>query len=476
MRYQRRFFLWSLPFLLLSFGLGTGLALAADAPAPSATPAPPPPATAPAPPAPAATPAPPPPAAAPAPPAPAAGAAPAPAAAYEVWAIEQSDSSKDGGGTLYIYDGQALASDAKSAKPETIDLGDKFAEACKDVPGGYPKRPHMIFFTKDQKYAIISYVASGHVVFLDAGSRAPIGCVSLGKNAHAAWPTANMRMALGANIAEKKLVRIWTDYANKKFTIKPDNDVVNLTSMESGQDVPDVAPICPVTDNRSQFVFVTFRGGGLAIFDITSNPMFLVGTLGRDSVRAAGCGGVQLGSYMYLNSGGGWPATPLNHDVYAFYMGGLPSVSQPSRIGGRDGGDSHGMVAVNNRYLWSGDRHLNLIDVYDSTNDGVKVGTIRLSGEVSQDPAPDLMDAAPDGSYVFTSLRGPSPLTGNNKDVNNAVGSTPGVGVIKVENKGRGGSLVSIAPMSKMAEEKDKDGNPVKKEKADPHGIQVRKK
>jgi len=333
----------------------------------------------------------------------------------------------------------------------------------------------MIFFTKDQKYAIISYVASGHVVFLDAGSRAPIGCVSLGKNAHAAWPAANMRMALGANIAEKKLVRIWTDYANKKFTIK-DSDIVNLTSMESGQDVPDVAPICPVTDNRSQFVFVTFRGGGLAVFDITSNPMFLVGTLGRDAIRAAGCGGVQLGSYMYLNSGGGWPATPLNHDVYAFYMGGLPSVSQPSRIGGRDGGDSHGMVALNNRYLWSGDRHLNLIDVYDSSNDGVKVGTIRLSGEVSQDPAPDLMDTAPDGSYVFTSLRGPSPLTGNNKDVNNAVGSTPGVGVIKVENKGRGGALVSIAPISKMAEEKDKDGNPVKKEKADPHGIQVRKK
>jgi hypothetical protein len=119
---------------------------------------------------------------------------------------------------------------------------------------------------------------------------------------------------------------------------------------------------------------------------------------------------------------------------------------------------------------------LNLVDVYDTNNDGMKVGTIRLAGEVSEDPAPDLMDAAPDGSYVFTTLRGPSPLTGNNKDVNNAVGSTPGVGVIKVEGNGRSGKLVSIAPISKMAEEKDKDGNMVKKEKADPHGIQVRKK
>ena len=96
MRYRRRFFLWSLSLLLL-FGLGTHLTLAADAPAPSAPPA---------------TPAPPPPAATPAPPAPAAGAAATPVAAYEVWAIDQSDSSKDGGGTLYIYDGQALASDA----------------------------------------------------------------------------------------------------------------------------------------------------------------------------------------------------------------------------------------------------------------------------------------------------------------------------------------------------------------------------
>jgi len=77
---------------------------------------------------------------------------------------------------------------------------------------------------------------------------------------------------------------------------------------------------------------------------------------------------------------------------------------------------------------------------------------------------------------VFVALRGPNPLTGNHKDANNAVGSTPGVGVIKVEGGGKSGKLVSIAPISRMAEEKDKDGNMVKKEKGDPHGIQVRKK
>ena len=422
---RRRISIWIVPLLFLLLGIGTGPALAQQAAAP----------------------------------------------AYEVWALDQSDSSKDGGGTLYIYDGAALAADAKSAKAEAVDLGATFAEACKDAGGGYPKRPHMLFFTKDGKYALLSYVATGHVAFIDAASRKPVGCVSLGKNAHAAWPTANMKMAIGANIAEKKLVRIKTDYANNKFTI---TDTVALGALEPI--LPDAAPICPITENTSQFAFVTPRGGGLAVYDITTTPMFLNGTIPPAAVRPAGCGGVQIGATMYLNSGGGWPNTPLNHDVYAFGVGALPQMTVPTRIGGRDGGDSHGMVGIGGKYLWSGDRHLNLIDVYDTGNGNIKVGTITLAGDVSSDPAPDLMDAAPDGSYVFVALRGPNPLTGNHKDANNAVGSTPGVGVIKVEGGGKSGKLVSIAPISRMVEEKDKDGNMVKKEKGDPHGIQVRKK
>ncbi|MEK7797261.1 MAG: hypothetical protein AAB274_00405, partial [Nitrospirota bacterium] len=109
---RRRISIWIFPLLFLLLGIGTGPALAQQAAAP----------------------------------------------AYEVWALDQSDSSKDGGGTLYIYDGAALAADAKSAKAEAVDLGGKFAEACKDVPGGSPKRPHMLFFTKDGKYALLSYV------------------------------------------------------------------------------------------------------------------------------------------------------------------------------------------------------------------------------------------------------------------------------------------------------------------------------
>ena len=267
MKHRRPVVIWILPLLVFLIGITPGSVLAADAPA-----------------------------------------APAGAAAgYEVWVIDQSDSSKDGGGTLYIYDGAGLTADPKSAKAETVDLGDKIAEACKEV-GGYPKRPHMIFFTKDGKYGILSYVASGHVVFLDAAARTPIGCVSLGKNAHATFPAVNMKLAIGANIAEKKLVRIETDYANKKFTVNPSTDVVALATLETGGGLPDMAPICPIVENKNQYALVTPRGGGLAIFDITTTPMTNTGLLPKDSVHSAGCGGVQIGSTMYLNSGGGWPA------------------------------------------------------------------------------------------------------------------------------------------------------------------------
>jgi hypothetical protein len=72
---------------------------------------------------------------------------------------------------------------------------------------------------------------------------------------------------------------------------------------------------------------------------------------------------------------------------------------------------------------------------------------------------------SPDNSYVFTNMRGVHPLTGNNKGVNNAKGSTPGIMVIKVTNGGRNGEVIGIAKVSNM-----KNG----KETADPHGIAVR--
>ena len=391
--------------------------------------------------------------------------APSPASAYEVWLTDQSDTAKESGGYLYIYDGAQLAANPSTAKPTvTIDLAGDIGKFCEEATKKAVRRPHMLFFTKDQSHVILSFL-SGHVLFMDAKTRKAEACLSMGKNVHAAWPTPDQKMAIAANIAEKKFIRIWTDYATHKFAFDPEKDVINLGALESGER-PDTAPICPITEASSKYAFVTLRGGGLLVVDVSVTPMKMVSALDNVQIHPAGCGGIQVGDTMYINSGGGWPIAPLSYDVYALDMSNLPKSVSAKLVSQRDEkfADSHGMAAVG-RYLWSADRAGNDIEVIDTLSN-LSVNSIKLVGPHSDDPAPDLIDVSPDSTYVFMGTRGPNPLTGNDKNVNNAKGSTPGVGVIKVTNGGKSGEFVGIARITNM-----KDG----KETADTHGIAVRK-
>ncbi|HKE62224.1 MAG TPA: hypothetical protein VKB33_07110, partial [Nitrospira sp.] len=144
----------------------------------------------------------------------------------------------------------------------------------------------------------------------------------------------------------------------------------------------------------------------------------------------------------------------------------LPTAVSAKLVSQRDTqfADSHGMAAVG-RYVWSADRAGNNIEIIDTLSN-LTVGSVDLVTSANNDPAPDLMDIAPDGQYVFVGLRSATPLTGNDKNVNNAKGTIPGVGVIHVDAGGKIGHYKGQASISNM-----KDG----KETADTHGIAVRK-
>jgi hypothetical protein len=389
----------------------------------------------------------------------------APASAYEVWLTDQSDTAKESGGFLYIYDGAVLAANPAAAKPAvTIDLSGEINTFCEAATKKPVRRPHMLFFNKDQSHAILSFL-SGHVLFMDAKTRKPEACLSMGKNAHAAWPTPNQKMAIAANIAEKKFARIWTDYAAHTYKFDPEKDEVNLALLEGGER-PDTSPICPITESSSRYAFVTLRGGGLFVFDVTTTPMSLVATLNNNEIHPAGCGGIQVGETMYVNSGGGWPIAPLSYDIYALDLSTLPKSVSAKLVSSRDDqfADSHGMAAVG-RYVWSADRAGNNIEIIDTVSN-LSVGSIDIVTDGNKDPAPDLLDNAPDNQYVFVSLRGPTPLTGNDKMAHNAKGTIPGVGVIHVDGGGKVGHYKGQAVVTNMKEGKDT---------ADPHGIAVRK-
>src|SRR5688572_18054913 len=166
--------------------------------------------------------------------------------------MDQSDTTADGGGTLYIYQGDQLAgSDASAAVPQVIDFGTAVRDLALSQTGTAPRRPHMMFFNQRHSHAIISFVATGHVLFMDAATRAPLRIIDVGVQAHAAVPSPDERHVLVANQNGKLLQRIRTDYAQNEFTLDPDATLdlaAGLTpSGASRQDPilrPDNAPIC----------------------------------------------------------------------------------------------------------------------------------------------------------------------------------------------------------------------------------------
>jgi hypothetical protein len=128
-----------------------------------------------------------------------------------------------------------------------------------------------------------------------------------------------------ANQNGKLFERILTDYATNDFTLQP-AATINLATCttpgglpcESATLRPDNAPICPITESRSRFTFVTLRGGGLFVVDSRATPMQIVGEYDTSVVHGNGCLGAEVPGKMYIDSGGGTAANLHQADLYAF--------------------------------------------------------------------------------------------------------------------------------------------------------------
>jgi DNA-binding beta-propeller fold protein YncE len=400
---------------------------------------------------------------------------------YEVWTVDQSNSAgKTTGGTLYVYNGRRLRRDGAATTPEKIDLGGAAEQLCLDQTGTAPVRPHMLLFNASHRHAILSFVASGHVVFFDAARREPLACIDVGIQAHAAVPTPDQKYVLVSNQNGKLLQRIKTDYVKNRFTLEDAAtlDLANgLTPAGAPRQDPalrpDNAPICTLIESNSRLVFVTLRGGGLFVVDLRPSPMRIVAEYDKATIHGNGCGGIQTGGKMYVNSGGGTMTNLSQFDVYAFRLSAfslhpsLPNLPAPKVVfsaGEHEHTDSHGATLTGHgRYLWVADRMGNRIVVIDTRTDR-KTGEFSLVGSWSDDPSPDLMDPSPSGRRVFVTLRGSIPLSG---DPHASTGSTPGLCVLKVKRGGRTGEIKTVARIANV----DLAGI----ERADPHALRVRR-
>ena len=410
---------------------------------------------------------------------------------FEVWIADQSDTRPGHGGQILIYEGARLyGRHPELARPSVrLDLGGVTSQLCMAATGRNPVRPHMIQFNSEHTHAVVSFVASGHVVIFDAEQRKPLQCFettvgSTGtRQAHAAFPSPDGSYILVANQNGKRLERIDTNFATNSFAHNPAAtlDLATCTT-PGGQpcEHPDLRPInwpiCPIIDASSTYGFVTLRGGGLFVVNARTTPMSIAGEYDKATVRGNGCGGIEAGGHMYVNSGGspvnvssGNPHHPdlYGFDVYRFPTTGYapsnpPNSPAPSLVLTKTGmSDSHG-VASTGKHLWVMDRHANVAEII-ALRTGDWVNTVDLSGGVSTDPAPDLVDRSPAGDRLFVALRGAVPLSG---DPHNATGSTPGLGIIDVHQGGRGGRLAAVVPLTNPSQQPN--------QAPDAHGLRVR--
>jgi hypothetical protein len=343
----------------------------------------------------------------------------------------------------------------------------------------------MLSFNATHSHAILTFVASGHVVIFEAATRTPVECVrtSAGaggqRQAHAAQPTPDDAYILVANQNGKRVDRIATDYATNTFVLDDTLDLANEVTPNGVPrefaERPDNAPILVVPDATSTLAFVTLRGGGLFVVDPTTTPMEILAEYDRTTVHANGFGGIEANRQMYINSGAGAVGTnPSQFEVYRFPLAGYAASNPPNApapivvysgntVPPAQERDAHGLVATNrNRYVWVLDRAMRVVEVFDTAS-FAHVNTIALAHPLSDVPTSDLADISPSGHRVFVSLRGPNPLSGS---PHAATGSTPGLGVIQVTQGGKGGVLKNVVRISNL----DTAGV----ERADPHGIRVR--
>jgi len=386
-------------------------------------------------------------------------ASPAPPS-YELWVVDQAETTPTGGGTLYIYKGADLSGGAP-APAYTVNLG----EAALGVGDGIGKHGHSIAFNPAMTHAVISYVDSGHVQVIRAADRKVVASIKMtGSAAGPAAPHASAVTPAGdaiivANQGGKRLQRITADFKNDVYKLDAAADL-DLSLLEDA-DHPGNLPVIPVFTPDGRYVYVPMRGGGSYVVDYQATPMKTVATLGKSAIGPQSCCAAFVKDTVWTTAQGGATTTTTSFNLYQ--VTGLPDRPVAKKILSRTGNvESHSVILVG-QYLWLADRFANTLDIVDQTGDArtISLASGPLAG---RDPAPDIMAATPDESRVFVALRGKTPLTSNIKGLDNAVGDVGGFAILTVKDGGRDAVVSSVVALPLAA------GASV----VDPHGLRIR--
>jgi hypothetical protein len=191
---------------------------------------------------------------------------------------------------------------------------------------------------------------------------------------------------------------------------------------------PNNVIVCPIVSDNDN-AYITMGGGGLLVADTSATPMTLTGEYGANVVNGAGCGGVQVGDFMWVDAGTSASGAGLTQSTFtqytiddtAFSVPQMPDMPAPITVykdtftadidgtganthtlGNIDGPggnvsltvndtgqlpgistrrDAHGMArTVDGKYIHTVDRIQNVAEVFD-TDSQTWVGTYDLTSK-----------------------------------------------------------------------------------------------
>ena len=351
-----------------------------------------------------------------------------------VWLVDQSPTNIDNtGSTLYIIDKN------KIIKKKLTN------EFMKNTTNGLNKNFKKLHWIVNNNDLIIGcWVGSGVVTIFNKKGEILDNWQDLkdpeATKTHAAYFTLDNKAILVANISNGNInyIKIENDKFTDSYNFSLNNWVKTLIPSEREKWTNTLRPITvrPFDTLRAG---VTLSSGGFLILNI-NNPqnMFIEYYYTPDLMPGAGLLSYydKTNQVLYVNHGVGTSTTSGESQSVLYYINNViynqyTIWEEPKTIYNKNNGDSHGLVAVNN-YLYLVDRDLNGLDIVTLNNKKHKENI--LYDINLRDIGMDLIDVGKidySNNYnLYTSNRGNIPLSGNNPQINNAVGTQAGLSVI----------------------------------------------
>ena len=337
----------------------------------------------------------------------------------EVWSLDQ------GTDLIHIYDGETNDELAE------IDVSPAALQAAgfEDAPTGDATVPHMIEFDSQERDAFIAATAGASTIVIDARTKEVVEVLATGPGSHMAAVTPDDSAVWVAAIGGEQMIEIPLDLDADEPTFEVDRrlDVADLLApieADNGWEYSSYGAVCHQFSTDSAEAWVTlgpgWADGGVFVLDLASGTA----THGWDPDEVkANCGVSVSDDHAIVNwSGQVVEGDNTNGEWYVFDPDTKEPIGDPRDARGHD---AHGIrLSPDGSVYWMVNRASDNALVVDAE-------TLEVLEEYEDiSDTPDILDFNADGSLVYISQRGPTPISGA---PHAASGDAPGVLIVNAQ-------------------------------------------